>query len=130
MELSKKISYWLEISEYDLETAKYMQKSGRYLYTVFTCQQAVEKMLKAIYLQKFGKEAPFTHNLVYIYNLLEIYLTTNEVKLLAVLTAYYIEGRYPSYKKKMSSLIKKEKSLSLLKKSEELLQCLKILIKP
>ncbi len=35
----EKVEHWLDIAEYDLETAAAMQKSGRYLYTVFMCQQ-------------------------------------------------------------------------------------------
>lgn len=48
---AEKIEHWLDIAEYDLETAVAMQNSARYLYTVFMCQQALEKLLKAIYIQ-------------------------------------------------------------------------------
>lgn len=40
-------AYWIERAEYDLETAKAMQQTGRYLYVGFMCQQTVEKALKA-----------------------------------------------------------------------------------
>ena len=52
MTSQEKVEHWLDIAEYDLETAAAMQQSGRYLYTVFMCQQAFEKLLKAIYLQR------------------------------------------------------------------------------
>ena len=39
---------WAEQARYDLETAQAMMESGRYLYVLFCCQQAVEKMLKAL----------------------------------------------------------------------------------
>ncbi len=42
MTLEEKIEHWLDIAEYDLETAAAMQNSARYLYTVFMCQQAKE----------------------------------------------------------------------------------------
>ena len=35
--------YWHEVAAYDLETAKAMFESGRYLYVAFMCQQAIEK---------------------------------------------------------------------------------------
>ena len=66
----EKVEYWLDIAEYDLETARAMQSGGRYLYTVFMCQQALEKLLKAIYLTQKSEEAPRTHNLLYLFNLL------------------------------------------------------------
>ncbi|OQY33403.1 MAG: hypothetical protein B6243_06545 [Anaerolineaceae bacterium 4572_5.2] len=47
MKLQDKVEHWLDIAEYDLETAIAMQNSGQYLYTVFMRQQAVEKLLKA-----------------------------------------------------------------------------------
>ena len=33
----EKVEYWLDIAEYDLETAAAMQNSDRYLYIAFTC---------------------------------------------------------------------------------------------
>jgi HEPN domain-containing protein len=48
---------WIEMSDYDLETARHMLQTGRYLYVVFMCHLALEKMLKAhdlIYLLRKG----------------------------------------------------------------------------
>jgi HEPN domain-containing protein len=39
---------WATQSLYDIETAKAMLDTGRYLYVLFCCQQAVEKMLRAL----------------------------------------------------------------------------------
>jgi HEPN domain-containing protein len=43
----EKVAYWVDISDYDMETAKSMLIGKRYLYVGFMCHQAVEKMLKA-----------------------------------------------------------------------------------
>ncbi|MCL2740413.1 MAG: HEPN domain-containing protein [Oscillospiraceae bacterium] len=43
-----KTQYWLNIADYDLDTAKAMLKTGRYLYVGFMCHQTIEKALKAI----------------------------------------------------------------------------------
>ena len=45
MEISDKVKYWLELAEYDLETAKVMLNGGRYLYVGFMCHQVIEKIL-------------------------------------------------------------------------------------
>jgi HEPN domain-containing protein len=40
--------YWLDMAEYDIESAKVMQKGGRYLYVGFLCHIMAEKSLKAV----------------------------------------------------------------------------------
>jgi len=121
----QKIKYWIDIADYDLTTAHFMQKSRRYLHTIFMCQQAIEKILKALYLQTYHKEAPFTHNLIYLQSLLSLKLNQDQQRLLAELNTYYIEGRYPSYKNKLSTLIDKKKSTEILKKSKIIYKCIK-----
>lgn len=93
------------------------------------CQQAIEKILKGNYIKRFSKEAPFSHNLVYLNSLLELGTSDKQLKLIAKLTTYYIEGRYPTYKKKLSALINEAKSESILKKTEELFKWLKSTLK-
>lgn len=45
--MDSKVSYWIEMSDYDLETADAMLVTGRYLYVGFMCHQTIEKILKA-----------------------------------------------------------------------------------
>ena len=52
--MNDKTSYWLEIADYDLETAKAMLETGRYLYVGFMCHQVIEKTLKAV-VSSIGK---------------------------------------------------------------------------
>jgi len=125
---SRKIEYWLDIAQYDMDTARAMHENGRYLYAVFMCQQATEKILKANYIQKFDNEAPMTHNIVYLVNILDMKLSPEQNEAVSTLTAYYIEGRYPSYKKKLSILVDSNKSYTLLKQTEVLFQWLKSLL--
>lgn len=47
MNIDVKIDYWADLSSYDLDTAKSMLESKKYLYVGFMCHQAVEKILKA-----------------------------------------------------------------------------------
>lgn len=47
--VDKKVTYWIEMSDYDLETAKAMLATGRYLYVGFMCHQTIEKILKAFW---------------------------------------------------------------------------------
>ena len=47
MPIRKDTKNWISLAEYDLETARHMQKTGRYLYVIFMCHIALEKILKA-----------------------------------------------------------------------------------
>ena len=44
----KDVKSWVDASRYDLATARALLKSRRYLYVLFMCQQAIEKILKAV----------------------------------------------------------------------------------
>lgn len=89
----------------------------------------MEKILKSLHMKRFSKEAPLTHNLVYLISLLELALPEERFKLISELTAYYIEGRYPSYKAKLSKLVNKDKSSDILKRTETLYKWLKLKLK-
>lgn len=61
--IDKITKYWITHADYDLETAEAMYKSRRYLYVTFMCQQAVEKLIKAIITLRIGVVPPRTHDL-------------------------------------------------------------------
>jgi HEPN domain-containing protein len=50
MNSQEKYEYWLDIANYDLETASAMLAGSRWLYVVFMCQQAIEKLVKGLYI--------------------------------------------------------------------------------
>jgi hypothetical protein len=52
-----KIKYWIDLSDYDLETAEAMLTSKRYLYVGFMCHQTIEKAFKA-YFTKLNPNLP------------------------------------------------------------------------
>jgi HEPN domain-containing protein len=121
----EKIEHWIDIAEYDLETAAAMQQSGRYLYTVFMCQQALEKLLKAIHIHQKGIEAPLTHNLIYLFGLLGLPQQSKYLQTMSSLNTYYIEGRYPSYKQKLSEMLNRDTAQTFLSESQEIFKWLK-----
>ena len=137
----EKFNYWLEISQYDLETARAMFESGRYLYVAFTCQQSIEKISKGLYTLITNNEPPRIHNIWQIFRTLkkepdtekifdiasfDVILTKHK-PFFAELLSYYISGRYPTYKEKISSLITMEKAKQLLLTSEEVFEWIKSL---
>ena len=64
--MNRKVKYWIELSDYDLETAVAMYKSKRYLYFGFMCHQTIEKAFKAYFTKLKTETAPFSHSLSYI----------------------------------------------------------------
>ena len=73
--MKKEIKNWLDSAQYDLESAEHMFDSGRYIYTIFMCHLAIEKVLKAKAEEKTGNKPPKTHNLLYLVKLAKISLS-------------------------------------------------------
>ncbi len=133
MNKTEKIKYWLNIADYDLETAKSMFASKRWLYVVFMCQQAIEKLIKALYIDEFDEEPPRTHNLAFIYKKMRIYqdkteLQTDILKFLNILSAHYLNNRYPDYKNDIAKMLSEKTAKKYLTKTTEIYKWLKSLI--
>ena len=66
MTQEEKNNYWVELSDYDMETANAMFETKRYLYVAFMCHKVVEKIFKACYSKLKNETAPYTHKLIYL----------------------------------------------------------------
>lgn|SRR5574337_1035342 len=91
----KDVKSWVDASRYDLETARALLKSRRYLYVLFLCQQSLEKLLKAHVVSRTVQFPPRIHSLVRLAELAEINLSEEERGFLERLSLYYIQSRYP-----------------------------------
>lgn len=85
---------WLRQADYDLETAEYMLQGGRRFYAVFMAHLAVEKALKGLYRLRLGHEAPKTHNLPYLLELVSLQPPPGKQQFLVDLTAAQVASRY------------------------------------
>ena len=123
----KIVRNWLALAEYDLKTADAMLQAERYLYVVFTCQQAIDKLLKAIYVDENQQTPPYTHNLLRLVDSLKISKTLNEEKnsFLETLNSYYIESRYTEEISELSGLLDREKAEQVFSSTRELFSWLK-----
>jgi HEPN domain-containing protein len=123
MNQEEKYAYWLDAAEYDLQAAEAMFASGRWTYVVFMCQQAIEKLLKGLYVLYLDDNVPRIHTLRKIYNKFTDKLPTetenNYYALFDRLTAYYIQGRYPEYKDKISSIVDKDEAEQVFDNTKE-----------
>jgi len=119
--MDKIVGHWVERSQYDLDSAKIMLDTGRYLYVAYMCQQAVEKILKA-FIARLGKENFPIHNLNRLAEIATISneLTPEQFNFLAELTPYHIEARYGDYKENLSEIINEKKAEQVYKKTREI----------
>lgn len=93
--MSISFDHWLEQAQYDLDTAKAMLNSRRYLYVLFCCQQAVEKILKAVIARKTAEFPPRLHNLLRLSETAGVAIDESTHDFFGELSAYYIQTRYP-----------------------------------
>lgn len=93
--LSPDSANWIESAEYDLETARHMLSSGRYLYVVFMCHLAIEKILKA-HVAEVRKETPAkTHDLLYLIKRVKLELPETHLEFVGRINNASIPMRYP-----------------------------------
>jgi HEPN domain-containing protein len=94
-DLERDVKAWIDASRYDLHTARALLDSRRYVYVLFMCQQALEKLLKALVTSRTKTFPPRIHTLVRLAELAAIDLTDEQKTLLERLSLYYIQSRYP-----------------------------------
>jgi len=120
--MGDKVLYWIEISDYDLETAEAMLRSKRYLYVGFMCHQAIEKVFKAYYTRTKSETAPFSHSLSYLAKKGDFYESFSEEQrdFIDQIEPLNIEARYPSHKERLLKSLTEKKCLEILKRTKEL----------
>ena len=111
---------WLDASRYDLDTAKALFESRRYLYVLFMCQQGVEKLLKACLTIQTQAFPPRIHSLVRLAELVQLDLSSDEKALLERLALYYFQSRYPPDVRILAKSVTRGLALDLLERTQAL----------
>ena len=127
MTKEEKVQYWIELSDYDLETAEGMVQIKKYLYVGFMCHQVIEKIFKAVYSERKENTPPYVHKLVYIAQMGDFYeLFSNEQKIfIDQMEPLNIKTRYPDYKKELAKKLTEAKCNDILEKTKKLQQWIK-----
>jgi HEPN domain-containing protein len=126
--MSKELNRWVEQARYDLDTARSMLVSKRYLYVLFCCQQAVEKMIKALITQRTQELPPRLHHLMRLAEAAELEVSKERTRFLRELSAYYFQTRYPEEITEMSEQVKVDTAESVLKETEEVIKWLESML--
>jgi len=119
---------WAERAHYDLETAQAMLDSGRFLYVLFCCQQAVEKMIKALIIRQTGELPPRIHNLIQLAAEGNLELTPERGRFFRKLGSYYVQSRYPEEIETGGKFISRHTAAETLKRTGEIIQWLSSLM--
>lgn len=119
MTVGHDIEQWMELARYDLQTSEAMLSSKRYLYVLFTCQQAAEKMLKALIVKNTGRFPPRLHDLGRLAKSASLDLDEKRQRFLSKLSLYYIESRYPEEVSALAREIDADKASDILKNTKE-----------
>ena len=120
----EKVQHWINISDYDVETAEVMLQSKRYLYVGFMCHQAVEKIFKAAYAKLKEDTPPFSHDLEYIAVQSGFYetLSVKQQDFIGELTPLNIQTRYSEYKGELAKRLTPAKCAKILEQTKKLQQ--------
>jgi len=125
--MDSKAKYWMDLSDYDLETAEAMLNSKRYLYVGFMCHQCVEKSFKAYYTAPKLESAPFTHNLSYLAKQNGFYedLSEEQKDFIDQLEPLNVEARYPSHKERLFKSLSEEKCYEIIQNTRKIQKWIK-----
>jgi HEPN domain-containing protein len=116
---------WLKQATYDMKTADTMFIGKRYIYAVFMCHLAIEKLLKGLYSQKFNDIPPKTHNLVFLIEKMKLELPEKYQDFVYTLNGLSVPTRYPDDLRKLLKDYTKAKTGKVLNQGKEVLKWLK-----
>lgn len=92
------ISYWVSSSDRDYKVMIDLFKKGHYTWSLFAGHLMIEKLLKAVYLQRCAKNPPFIHDLFRLAEECYLYLDEEQKDILDTITSFNIQARYDDYK--------------------------------
>ena len=127
MTREEQVQYWLDIADYDLDTAEAMHQTGRWLYVAFMCHQVIEKTLKAYWCATCDDEPPYTHNHMRLSNGCGLYeqMSDEQRDFLDTITNYNIEARYPEDKDELARTLTPLACRQIIDETKQLQQWIK-----
>ena len=104
-----KAAYWLDGAEYDLQTARAMLETRRFLYVGFVARDP-------------EGELPYIHKLMRLANLSGISgeMSEEQLSLLDVLSPLNIEARYPLHRERLLASLTPERCERMIRETEAL----------
>lgn len=125
--MNDKIKYWVEMSDYDFDTANAMLETGRFLYVGFMCHQVIEKILKAYWSKIIDTPPLKIHALSRLAEKsgIDILMSEEQLDFIDKLEPLNIEARYPSYKERLIKSLNRERCIEIISLTDNLRQWIK-----
>jgi len=111
---------WYFQSDYDLETAEDMIKSGRNVYCIFMCHLSLEKVLKGLLIKKMGEFPSKTHSLIYFVDKLNLDMTELDYQFVFMLNKISVPTRYPDNLRNLFKAYSNERTADILKQTKKI----------
>lgn len=122
MDLKEIEKYWIESSQDAFDTAETLFKNNRFVYSMFFLHLSIEKMLKALFVNRNKTESPFGHNLQNISSKInDLDFGEKRIELFSQITTFNIAGRYDDYKNNFKAVCNSKFAENYLTKGRELL---------
>jgi len=123
--MEKRSEEWLIQSDYDMETAEYMNSGGRNIYAVFMCHLSIEKALKGLFYEKKRLIPPKSHNLIFLLNQIGIKPPSEQGKFIVKLNEVSIPTRYPENLERLQKLYGEDVVKDILMRGKEIIKWIK-----
>ena len=121
----KDTTNWIALADYDIETARHMLKTGRYLYVVFLCHLSLEKILKA-HVAEVTQSVPIkTHDLIYLVKASKLELPESYLDFVGKINTASIPTRYPDDLQRSLKEYPKSVAQDYLNQTREIIKWLK-----
>ncbi len=121
IDIGKQIDHWRNSGVEDWSVAQDLVLRGKIRHGLFFAHLALEKTIKAHVCKATGELASKIHNLVRLSQIAGLTLSEDQIDLLAEVSEFNIEGRYPEMLLPPPS---REEADGYLIKIHEVLQCL------
>ena len=116
---------WIASAEYDLDTAKALFEAERYVYVIFMCHLALEKMLKAHVTEVIQAEPAKTHSLEYLIRKGKLDPPPEMREFLGKITSQSVPTRYPGNFGEFLAGLTPEVAEQYLRSTEEIMRWLR-----
>ena len=111
---------WLDLSAYDLDVARDLLRSKRYVYAVFMCHLSTEKLLKAAVVEFADEDPPpRIHALKRLAEITGLTLADEQLEFLVELTDQQQRARYPEDIAALGRIYTQGYAKRMLQQSEE-----------
>ena len=123
--MHKDTANWVALADYDIETARHMLATGRYLYVIFLCHLALEKLLKAHVAEVTQTFPTKTHDLIYLVKKCGLEPPENYLDFIGKINTASIPTRYPDDLQRALKEYPESVAQDYLNQTTELIQSLK-----